>query len=202
MTIQREINQMQDTGPVMDFSEIPRSAGMTPEVIERIGRQPFLLRPGHFAVIDGDTIKVFANPIPEQTASSPRNYDQAFSLRFRSIAAPEKQRRRATDAILTAANIDPYRNSPGRKATALLKEYLDQRALLVQPTGRTDKFGRMLCDMAVVPYTGMSPDLNRAMSLERLLLSMKVVNPFEEEMPPGLHPQGLEPGGARASVGP
>ena len=116
-------------------------------------------------------------------------------MRFRSIAAPERAKGRATDEIMTSAGMDPHRDSPGQKVTSLLNEYLDKRAILVQPTGRVDGYGRMLCDMSVVPYTDGSPDLTRAISLEQLLLAQKVVSPFEQEKPPGLHPQGLNTGG-------
>ena len=182
----------QRAGSVIDYSGVSRSVGMDPK---SLGRQEFLLRPGCFQVIDGDTIKVFANPKPKKTASSPRNYNQAFSMRFRSTNAPERPRGRATDEIMRSIGLDPYRNSPGQWATEALSGYLDRRALLVQPTGRTDNYGRMLCDMSVVPYTDGSPDLNRAISLERIMLEKKIVNPFEQERPPPLHPQEFGLGG-------
>lgn len=173
---------------VLDLSSYNRPAGMDPELI---GQQPFLLRPGNFSVIDGDTIWALPNPRPEKREDGVPSY--SFSMRFRSIAAPERPKRRATDRIIKSAGIDPYWDSAGQKATDLLKTYMKRRALLVQPTGSTDKYGRMLCDMSVVPYTGSSPDITRAMSLERLMLEQKVVSPFRQETPPPLHPHISEP---------
>jgi len=167
---------------VLDLSSANRPAGMDPALL---GRQPFLLRPGNFSVIDGDTVWVTPNPRRQPEGSAPN----CFSMRFRSIAAPERPKKRATDTILKAGSINPHWDSAGQKATDLLKTYLDGRALLVQPTGDKDKYGRMLCDMYVVPYTGASPDLERAASLEHLMLGQGAVNPFREEVPPPLRPQ-------------
>jgi endonuclease YncB( thermonuclease family) len=171
---------------IKDLSRSERVKDMDPRIF---GEQPFLLRPGNFAVIDGDTIWAWAN---NTSSFSSKKRECAFSMRFRSIAAPEKPVRRATDSALKAAGIDPYWDSAGKKATDLLKTYLDGRALLVLPTGDVDKYGRMLCDMAVVPYTGADPDLSRAVSLEVLMLQQGVVSPFRQESPPRLHPQVCE----------
>lgn len=165
---------------VLDLSFRDRPRGLDPMIL---GEQPFLLRPGHFSVIDGDTIWALSNEPDEK-----RN-GQSFSMRFRSIAAPERPKRRHTDDILKKSGIDPYWDSAGQQATTQLKAYMDGRALLVEPTGEVDVYGRMLCDMAVVPYTGGKPDLSRAASLERLMLSQRVVSPFEQEAPPPLRPQ-------------
>lgn len=173
---------------VLDLSKFRRPPELNPLLF---GTRPFLLRPGHFSVIDGDTIWVTANS--KQKAESGKRNSPAFSMRFRSIAAPERPKRRATDRIVKASGADPYWDSAGKQATELLKQYLDRRALLVQPSGEVDKYGRMLCDMSVVPYTGDSPDLGRAMSLERLMLEQGVVNPFRQEVPPPLRPQVLSP---------
>jgi endonuclease YncB( thermonuclease family) len=165
---------------IQDLSYSDRPADMDPKLF---GRTPFLLRPKHFAVIDGDTIWA----LPQE--SGRRDKGKSFSMRFRSIAAPERPVKRATDRILKAAGINPYWDDSGQKATDLLKTYLDGRALLVQPTGEVDKYGRMLCDMAVVPYTGSDPDITRATSLERLMLQQEVVSPFGQEAPPPVRPQ-------------
>ncbi|HDZ51490.1 hypothetical protein LCGC14_0112410 [marine sediment metagenome] len=165
---------------VLDLSFRDRPRGLDPLIL---GEQPFLLRPGHFSVIDGDTIWALSNEPDDK-----RN-GQSFSMRFRSIAAPERPKRRHTDDILKKNGIDPYWDSAGQQATTQLKAYMDGRALLVEPTGEVDVYGRMLCDMAVVPYTGGKPDLSRAASLERLMLSQRVVSPFEQEAPPPLRPQ-------------
>ena len=155
----------------------------------KMGTDPFLLRPGGFFVVDGDTIWAWANT--EQSAFGGKR-ERSFSMRFRSIAAAEKPKLRATDSILKAAGVDPYKNYAGQKAKTLLETYLDGRALLVQPTGNVDKYGRMLCDMSVVPYTGADPDLTRATSLEVLMLDQGVVSPFGKESRPRLRPQVCE----------
>lgn len=167
---------------IRDLSYIDRPAGFDPA---SLGREPFLLRPGHFAVVDGDTIWALS------TSGRGRGERDrmSFSMRFRSIAAPERPMRRATDRVLSKSGVDPYWDHAGRRATDLLKTYMDRRALLVQPTGRIDPYGRMLCDMSVVPYTGRNPDLARAISLERLMLDREVVTPFGREVPPSVRPQ-------------
>ncbi len=165
---------------VQDLSFLDRPQGMDPEVL---GRTAFLLRPGHFSVVDGDTIWALSNDKGDSKAA------MSFSMRFRSIAAPERPMKRFTDTILKKSGIDPYWDSSGQTATNQLKAYLDRRALLVQPTGNLDRYGRMLCDMAVVPYTAGEPDISRATSLERLLLGQNVVSPFKDEAPPPLRPQ-------------
>lgn len=167
---------------IRDLSRANLPADHNPELL---GAQPFLLRPGHFSVIDGDTIWALAAP----EGPHDQRRQMSFSMRFRSIAAPEKPVKRATDHILQAAGINPYWDSRGQEATELLKTYTDGRAILVEPTGRTDKYGRMLCDIAVVPYTGHAPDISRAISLEHLLLDQKKVDPFRGESAPPLRPQ-------------
>jgi hypothetical protein len=174
---------------VLDLSFIDRPAGMDPTLL---GTRPFLLRPGNFSVIDGDTIWVLPNPRTRRADGGPPN---SFSIRFRSIAAPERPKKRATDAILKAGGVNPYWDSAGQKATDLLKTYLDKRALLVQPSGEIDRHGRMLGDMYVVPYTGARPDLDRAISIEHLMLDNDVVSPFRQEARPPLRPQLLDPEG-------
>lgn len=169
---------------IKDLSFTERAANINPA---DLGASPFLLRPGHFAVIDGDTIWAWSNT-RESSFSGNLKRDKSFSMRFRSIAAPERPKLRATDTILKKSRVNPAWDSAGQKATELLKTYLDKRALLVEPTGRTDKYGRMLCDLSVVPYSGNEPDLSRATSLECLMLDQGVVNPFGEEVKPRLNP--------------
>ncbi|MFG6573549.1 thermonuclease family protein [Sulfitobacter sp. 1A13353] len=169
---------------VQDLSFLERPANIDPK---SLGREDFLLRPGHFSVIDGDTIWALSN------SEGQARQGKSFSMRFRTIAAPERPTRRGTDAILKNSGIDPYWDSLGQQSTEQLKAYLDGRALLVQPSGQIDRYGRMLCDMAVVPYTGGEPDLSRAVSLERLMLSQKVANPFDGKPTPPLHPQLYTP---------
>lgn len=173
---------------IKDLSKRERPADLDPK---ELGRAPFLLRPGHFSVIDGDTIWAWANT-KESSFSGDGKRDKSFSMRFRSIAAPEKPKRRGTDAIFKGARINANWDSAGQKATDLLKTYLDKRALLVEPTGEVDKYGRMLCDLAVVPYSGNEPDLSRAVSLEFLMLDQGVVQPFRNEQRPQLTPQVVQ----------
>lgn len=170
---------------VRDYSNIDRPQGLDPL---RLGRAPFLLRPGHFAIVDGDTIWALPQ-ISGRTPPRGNGPNNSWSMRFRSIAAPEKPKTRMTDGILKAAGINPHWDSAGQKSTDLLKTYLGGRALLVEPTGKVDRYGRMLCDMAVVPYVDGQPNIRTAVSLERLMLRQKVVDPFENELAPPVHPQ-------------
>ena len=171
---------------IPDLSRDDRYEGMNPLTL---GRDAFLLRHWAFYVIDGDTIAVKATHDREGQACTEGRRPRAYSIRFRSIAAPERPKRRSTDRILTAAGIDPHWDSAGRKATGLLKTYLERRALLVQPTGSVDKHGRMLADMAVVPIRAGEPDVAAALSLERLMLQQGVVGVFRDEPLPPLRPQ-------------
>ena len=168
---------------VVDLGSKNRPVGMDPK---SLGREAFLLRPGDFSVIDGDTIWALSNSGQGGAQSGFDKPQKAFAMRFRSIAAPEKPKAHFLDAIMRENGIDPNPDSAGQKATDLLKTYLDKRALLVHPTGEMDKYGRMICDMSVVPYTGKNPDLGRALSLENLMLEQKVVSPFRNETPPAL----------------
>ena len=172
---------------VTDISSMERPVGMDPT---RFGRQSFLLRPGSFSVIDGDTIWVLPNPKPDNSGRKSR---PAFSMRFRSIAAPEKPKASGIDWVLQSSGLNPHWDSPGQEATDLLKKYLDRRALLVQPSGEVDKYKRMLCDMSVVSYSDNEPDLKTAVSLECLMLENGVVSPFEGEAPPPLRSRNLDP---------
>ncbi|CAN0572387.1 unnamed protein product [Laminaria digitata] len=170
---------------IKDLSFTERPAGLDPV---ELGAEPFLLRSGCFSVIDGDTIWAWATT-GKSVFSGDKSREKSFSMRFRSIAAPEKPKRRGTDVILKRSGVDPAWDSAGKKATDLLKTYLDKRALLVEPTGRKDKYGRLLCDLSVVPYSAGEPDLQRAISLEHLLLDQGVVNPFQGETRPQLKPR-------------
>lgn len=156
------------------YPENKLSPDMDPELI---GRTPFLLRHGSFRVIDGDTIH----------ALSGRR--KAFSMRMRSVNAPEAPVKRGTDKILSKSSIDPYWDSLGNESTELLRAYVDGRAILIHPTGGLDHHGRMLCDMYVVPYTNREPDVSRSVSLEHLLLHQKKADPFRDEQLPEFHPQ-------------
>jgi endonuclease YncB( thermonuclease family) len=139
--------------------------------------------PGQFRVVDADTIWCLSDQ------RGPKGKEMSFSLRFRSIAAPERVKGRPTDKILQAAGIDPYSDHPGRMATEALRAFCDRRAVMVIPSGEQDRYGRSLVDMAVIPMKDGKFNPEDAVSLERLMIHKRVVDPFRDEELPKLYPQ-------------
>ncbi|MXX91814.1 MAG: hypothetical protein F4213_21610 [Boseongicola sp. SB0677_bin_26] len=169
-----------------DLTDDPRPVGMDPL---RLGDRPFLLRDAAFFVIDGDTIRVKSTE--DSAKDGPMGYrlhQQAFAIRFRSIAAPEKPRYSSTDRTLLAAGVDPHARSAGIMARDGLRRMLDGFAILVQPSGRLDRYGRMLADISRTPVSGRKIDVTSAMSLEHLLLNAGLVSRFGPESLPARHP--------------
>ena len=73
-------------------------------------------------------------------------------IRFRSVNATELPKASGTDQILRDAGIDPNPGNLALKSKKLLKTYLDDRAMLAVSSGKSDRYGRLLCDVYVVPY--------------------------------------------------
>lgn len=154
---------------------------------KRVNR-PFVMMPGQFRVVDGDTLWCLSD------VKGPKGYEKSFGLRFRSIAAPERVKSRPTDKVLQAGGIDPYFDHPGRQATEQMRAYCNRRAVLVIPSGQQDKYGRSLVDMSVIPKTNGIFNPAEAISLERLMLQRRVVDPFQGQELPDLYPgRGMDP---------
>lgn len=138
---------------------------------------PFFLRSSDYAVIDGDTLRVMAPKMPDD-----KGRPEAFSIRFRSVAAPEKPVRQMTDAIFRSAGIEPWAENPGILSKTALKSLLKGHALLIEPRG-ADRHGRLLADIAVSGSAGRDFDLNGARSVEHVMLLRKMVAPFRGDVP-------------------
>lgn len=177
---------------IRDLTDEPRPAGMDPS---RLGRAPFLLRKGAYFVIDGDTIRVRANTenakSRHRSGIRPRIQGRAFAfaIRFRSIAAPELPKHNGTDHILARSGIDPHGGSPGMRAKDGLRRMVRDMALLVVPSGRLDRYGRLLADMSRVPSLKGGLDLAQAVSIEHLLVDAGLVSRFGQERLPTRRPE-------------
>lgn len=132
-------------------------------------------------VVDGDTIKmmsgrrdVMGRPIV------------AARFRFRSMETPETRKNRWADAPLVALGADPDRNCPGKRARDTLIGFVRGRDLIVFHQGQYDPYGRLLCDISVLPERGSS--IEEAVSLERVMIARGVAKRFKEERLPPLHP--------------
>lgn len=183
-----------------DLTDNPRPVGLDPL---RLGDRPFLLRAAAFFVIDGDTIRVKSRDDSDRDDEKGyRLHQQAFAIRFRSIAAPEKPRYSSTDRSLLAAGVDPHARSAGIMARDGLRRMLEGFAILVQPSGRLDRYGRMLADVSRAPVAARSIDVGRAVSLEHLLIEAGLVSRFGPESLPARHPVGAEHQGAGMALDP
>lgn len=143
---------------------------------------PFIVDPEGYRVVDGDTIKIVSGRRdihgPDITAKS---------LRFRSIACEEVTRNGIMDRPLQAAGFDPNGMCLGNLATAQMRRFTKGRPIVIQHTGRHDKYHRLLCDIAVLP-TRKSP-LHEAISLERVMIARGHAEPFDKNEPlPALRP--------------
>lgn len=176
------------------LSDKERSPGF--DLTRITAEERIILRPLHFRVVDGDTLAVrSAHPGLDGEGAT------AFRIRFRSVGAAETPSSRGSDWILKSSGADPHWWSKGAQATAILKDLLKPPKsaitgdrvpphVLLVPTGKLDKYGRMVADAYGVFYKTAegSLDLARAISLEKLLLEAGVVEPFRQEQAPALHP--------------
>ncbi|MEP3667728.1 MAG: thermonuclease family protein [Roseibium sp.] len=141
---------------------------------------PFFVRPRDYSVIDGDTIRILAPKGPMD-----KWRPEAFSVRFRSIAAPEKPKPEMTDKIMKSVGIDPHADNAGIIAKNALKDLLKGRCLMIEPKG-ADRYKRTLGDISASGTPGKSFDLNNAFSVEQRMIDGGIVTRFsnEEELPP------------------
>lgn len=143
----------------------------------------FRVGPRGYRVVDGDTIKIMSGrktPLGDDVV--------ALRLRFRSIAAPETSKTSWSDRSLAALGFDPNRFCPGRRARDLLRQFTRGRDVIISHGGRFDPYGRLLADVSVLPRH--DAPLEEAVSLERVMLAKGVVDRFNGERVPDLHPYG------------
>lgn len=144
---------------------------------------PFRVGARAYRVVDGDTIRLMSGRrdlLGREIA--------ALRIRFRSIAAPETRKTPWEDRALAALDADPNRFCPGRQARDLLRQFTRGRDIIISHGGRFDPYGRLLADLSVLPDRGSA--IERAVSLERVMLAKGVVDRFGDERVPDLHPFG------------
>lgn len=134
--------------------------------MRELPRRPFIVKPGRYSVIDGDT---FSIRFPRRDGFD--GMVEAFRVRFCSVNAAEKPPRRQDDAQMRALGIDLYANDPGELATRKLRELCKGRALLfVFPDNeeefKHDRFRRVLAEVCVSGSPGEEFDLTGSSSLQ------------------------------------
>lgn len=157
-----------------------RSGGVIPD-------GGFLVDPGGYRVVDGDTMKILTGRL------DPHGKEVvAERLRFRSMATPEIKRTSWSDRPMAALGQDPSSGCPGRAAQEQLRRFTKGRTIVVTHGRQRDRYGRLLADISVLP-TRDAP-LDEAVSLERVMIARGVATRFGEEPLPALHPLGDNPG--------
>lgn len=144
---------------------------------------PFRVPSGAHRVVDGDTIKLMSgrrDPMGRELV--------AVRLRFRSMETPEIRRSRVWDAPLITLGADPNADCPGRRALEMLRRFTKGRDLIISHQGRFDPYGRLLCDISVLP--DRDAEIGSAISLERVMIARGVARRFREERLPPLNPFG------------
>lgn len=145
-----------------------------------------MVSPGGYRVVDGDTIKILTGRKDENGKDV-----TAARLRFRSMATPEIRRTSWSDRPMAALGRDPSNGSPGRAAQEQLRRFTKGRTIVVSHDNRTDPYGRLLCDISVLP--DKSASLSDAVSLERIMMARGVATRFRNENVPVLKPFGDNP---------
>lgn len=133
---------------------------------------PFWLSPDMYYVIDGDTIGLKG---PEK-----------ISFRFRSIAAPETTKYSKEAKAMGREGFPLDAGTPGWESREQLKRFTDGRNIGIVPSGKMDKYGRVIADICVYP-TLESKDYE-AISLERAMIARGVAQRFGDEPLPDRHP--------------
>lgn len=156
-----------------------RPASLSPDMVRR-PRQAYFVRPADYRVVDGDTLRILAPAGPADI-----NRPEAFRIRFRSIAAPEKPKPQMTDILLEQLGIDAWSGHPGVAAKTYLRNILKGHCILVEPMGR-DRYGRTLADISVSGSPGAQFDLVGARSVEWMMKDAGLVGSFsaDQELPP------------------
>lgn len=149
-------------------------------------RQPFFIGPRDYFVIDGDTIMALGRLTRSHQLLHGDRRPEAFRIRHRAIAAAEKPQYTMGERQLMKVGIDAHENHPGMIATKTLRRMCRNRVLFIEPSGRTDKYGRMLADIAVSGAPGSSFELDGAIGTEYEMLRRHAAEPFssEERLPP------------------
>jgi hypothetical protein len=156
-----------------------------PRMMDHPG-EPFFLAPRNYYVVDADTIAVLGRLTRDQIALGDEKREIAFRIRHRTIAAPEMPFYNQFDRMLKSKGMDIHNNNPAVVAANALKQLCRNRAIFVEPSGRKDKYGRMLGDIAVSGARGAGFELRGALSTEWYLLENGHVDRFsdDEKIPP------------------
>lgn len=146
--------------------------------------EPCVVRPYDYRVIDGDTIWVMAPPNP----SNDGKRDPGFSIRFRSVSAPEKSRKSAIETFFKKIGAESDYKL-GDEATDFLRNKAKGRLLLIVPSVdqqdgslRRDKYNRVLADVYLSGDTGKVFDVANAICVPDMMLEKGYAstNPGEE----------------------
>lgn len=143
----------------------------------------FLVSPGGYRVVDGDTLKILTGRQDMDGKDI-----VAARLRFRSMATPEIRRTSWIDRPMAALGRDPSSGCPGRAAQEQMRRFTKGRTIAVSHNGQRDKYGRLLADISVLP--ARDAPLEKAVSLERVMIARGVATRFRDEPLPALHPFG------------
>lgn len=136
-------------------------------------------------MLDGDTVQLLVEGLSASGGLLPGD-----RVRFRSIACPEKRRIDLGDRMNSALGVNPKAGCPGHEAANQLRSFTRGRDILVMPSGRNDRYGRMLADIGVFPSRGES-DLSSVISLERVMVARGHAVRFGDERLPPLRPFGV-----------
>lgn len=150
--------------------------------------EPFIVRPDDFAVIDGDTIQVLSQEVDERGKRIP-----SFSVRMRSIEAPERAKRKsqlsATDILLRAMGREEKEFDPGSISHEIACLLTRQRCIMILPgeDRNRDEKGRLIGDVYISGLAGKSFSMKGSFSLERVLLEDELVTPRADEDLPAFY---------------
>lgn len=167
-----------------------RPEDLAPGMLERPDI-PFLVHPGSYSVVDGDTIRLRTMP----DAFGVRH--EAFRIRLCGINTPELLKKAMFDVVLNVAGRDEKRYGPGETARDKLREICAGRVILINPVieddnPKTDAYGRLLAQVCVSGSKGAAFNLTGAYSVEAALIMHGLAKPMGSSLAPALKPAILE----------
>lgn len=156
-------------------------------------RGPFLVGPRDYFALDGDTILIRGRMTERHRLLHGDKRPEAFRVRHRTIAAPEKPYYNMGERQLLKMGMDAHETHPGIVATKALRDMCRKRVLFIEPSGEVDKYGRMLGDIAVSGAPGPEFEMEGAFSSEREMVRLQVAEPIGSfhDLPPHM-PRILE----------
>ena len=163
--------------PYLPVSKL--SEGMTARPSE-----PFFIQPRDYHVVDGDTIRILAPSVDGGRRK------EAFRVRLYSVNTPEKPKHRGGEVALARAGINMHEDHHGAQSTKLVKSICEGRALFLEPVvgeeGKiTDKYGRLLANIAISGSVGENFDTEGAYALAPFLVRRGYAHPMRDlELPP------------------